>query len=171
MILSDKIAEWLGHKGIEYAYGIIGAGNITLWDAIARRGQTQIVCCHHEQAAVLAAGFGFRTNGRLAAAIVTTGAGQANAITGAISLSMDSTPALILSGNEPSKYMAGLTRTLGVQGFDIVRMMCETVKYARRPTSIGATMLVLEEAYREALAPRQGPVWIDLCRDIQGLNV
>ena len=170
-MIADKIAEWLEAKEITHAFGIIGAGNVQIWDAIARRGKTAIVCCHHEQAAIIAAGFYFRTNGRLAAGLVTTGAGQANAITGVISNFMDSTPVLVLSGNEPSKYMGASTRVLGVQGFDVTKMIAPYTKFAARPRNWHGTYMALEEAYKQALAPRQGPVWVDVSRDIATQNV
>lgn len=169
-MIADKIADWLAEKGIEHVFGIIGAGNIQLWDAISRKKKTEIICCHHEQAAVLAAGFYYRTGVRLAAALVTTGAGQANAITGVLSCWMDSTPVLILSGNEPSKYMGGAGRTLGVQGFDVMKMMKDHVKFAARPRNWQGCFMALEEAHKQALAPRQGPVWIDIYRDVACLS-
>ncbi len=165
-MIADRIADWLAEKEISHAFGIIGAGNIALWDAICRKEKTQIICCHHEQAAVLAAGFYYRTCGKLAVGIVTTGAGQANAITGAISLWMDSTPVLILSGNEPSKFMVDKTRVLGVQGFNVTSMIKDYVKFAARPLHHAGVIMALDEAYKQALTPRQGPVWIDIGRDI-----
>ena len=169
-MIADKIADWLAEKGIEHAFGIIGAGNVQIWDSISRKAKTEIVCCHHEQAAVLAAGFYYRTSNRLAVALVTTGGGQANAVTGVISCWMDSTPVLVLSGNEPSKYMGDRTRVLGVQGFDVTTMMKDYVKYAARPRTAPEVQRALEHGYTEALRPRQGPVWIDISRDVACLN-
>ncbi len=169
-MIADRIADWLAAKGVTHAFGIIGAGNIALWDAISRKKKTEIICCHHEQAAVLAAGFYYRTCGRIAAAIVTTGAGQSNAITGVISCWMDSTPVLILSGNEPSKFMGGSTRVLGAQGFDVAKMMKDHVKYMSKPRSWGAMEFALEVGYKMAVTPRKGPAWIDISRDIACLN-
>lgn len=169
-MIADKVADWLAEKEIKIAFGIIGAGNVHLWDAISRKAKTQIVCCHHEQAAVLAAGFYYRTSNRLAVALVTTGGGQANAVTGVISCWMDSTPVLVLSGNEPSKYMGDRTRVLGVQGFDVTTMMKDYVKYAARPRTGIETLRALDEAYKQSLAPRQGPCWVDISRDVACLN-
>lgn len=165
-MIADNIASWLKEKGITHVFGIIGAGNLALWDAIEKT-DIEIVCCHHEQAAVLAAGFYFRASGRLAAALVTTGAGQANAVTGVISCWMDSTPVLVLSGNEPSKYMSDHTRVLGVQGFNVTAMIKDYVKCAFHPRTRLETLTSLERAYIEALTPRQGPVWVDVSRDVQ----
>ena len=62
---ADLVAEWLRGKGVRYAYGVIGGGNVTLWDAIARRKATTLVCCHHEQAAGMAATYHCRVRGTL----------------------------------------------------------------------------------------------------------
>jgi acetolactate synthase-1/2/3 large subunit len=81
---------FLAEKGVTHAFGIIGAGNAALFDAIARLAKTEIVCCHHEAAAVMAATYYGRARGTCGVAIVTTGAGSSNAITGALAANMDS---------------------------------------------------------------------------------
>ena len=172
MTASEKIAEWLYEKGIETAFGIIGGGNVALWDAISRFQKTQIVCCHHEQAAVLAVCGHYRVSSRIAVALVTTGAGSSNAITGVVSAWMDSTPVLILSGNEASKYMYAPTRVWGVQGYDSSGAVKDFVKYpSGRMISTMNFMELLEQSYWSALRPRQGPVWVDIPKDIQNATV
>jgi thiamine pyrophosphate-dependent acetolactate synthase large subunit-like protein len=66
--------------------------------------------------------------------------------------------------------MGAQTRVLGVQGFDIVRMMRNHTKYAMRPRTWSETERALQDGYSEALRPRQGPAWIDLSRDLVCLN-
>ena len=66
-------------------FGIVGAGNVHLFEAIAQRGFTEIVCVHHEQSACMAMQTYFRTHGKLAAALLTTGAGATNGVTGVVS--------------------------------------------------------------------------------------
>jgi len=167
--VADQIAEWLAEKEIRHAFGIIGAGNLALFDAISRKAKTQIVCCHHEQAAVMAAGFSYRMGGRIAVALCTTGAGSSNALTGVLAAFMDSTPLLVISGNEPSKYLGARTRVLGVQGYDSTAVAYGITKSAVRLTE--KPLRALEIAYWAALKPRMGPVWVDIPRDIQVQNV
>ena len=161
MTVADSIAEFLADKGITHAFGIIGAGNVALFEAITRLAKTEIVCCHHEQAAVMAATFWGRVNGKCGVAIVTTGAGSANAITGALSAQMDSVPALVISGNEPSRYLMAKTRVIGVQGFhtawDVEGFVKRSIQWHGDRT--------LEQAYDVAISGRPGPVWIDVPRD------
>lgn len=168
MTVAEKIAEWLHEKGISHAFGIIGAGNSALFDAITRLAKTRIICCHHEQAAVLAACGYFRVSGRISVAIVTTGAGSSNAITGVVSAYMDSTPVLIFSGNEASKYIYAPTRVWGLQGYDNSNMVKEYVKHpSGRMINTTNFIDLLNQSYEAALKPRQGPVWTDIPKDIQ----
>ena len=93
--ISEHVAECLERLGITHAFGIIGAGNVHLFEAIARRGFTEIICVHHEQAATMAVQTYYRTSGRLAAAILTTGAGSTNGVTGVVSAWADSIPCIV----------------------------------------------------------------------------
>lgn len=166
MTIADCIAEWLEQKDIRHGFGIVGGGNVALFEAIARRGFTKIIACHHEQAAAMAATFYYRTCGRLAVCLVTTGAGSANAITGVLAAYMDSIPLLVISGNEASKYLDAETRVLGVQGYRSSELAYPIVKYAEH-MSDGGDFDLLEYAYERATAHRQGPVWLDVPKSTQ----
>lgn len=166
MTVADAIAAFLAEKGITHAFGIIGAGNAALFDAIARLAKTEIVCCHHEQAAAMAATYWGRTKGLCGVAIVTTGAGSSNAITGALAANMDSAPLLIISGNEPSRYTGDMIRIRGVQGFNVSHTCGPFVKRMFTPTSTSLPFgMQLQSAWRYATEPRSGAVWFDIPRD------
>lgn len=166
-MIADDVANWLKEKGISHAFGIIGGGNHILWDAISRLGFTQIVCTHHEQAAVMSAAYFYRTSGVVAVALCTTGAGSTNALTGVVAAYMDSIPVLVLSGNENSKYMGKATRVWGVQGYGSAEVVREVTKDSCRATPESA-IPYLNHLYSLALKPRMGPVWLDLPKDVQG---
>ena len=166
-MVADEIAKWLARNGVNHAFGIIGGGNVVLWDAITRLGSTELICCHHEQAAVMAATYYYRTCGKLALALVTTGAGSTNALTGVVAAHMDSVPVLIISGNEASKYMNKPTRVWGVQGYDSSGMAGLGCKYSTRATGLPD----LDSLAKTALTPRQGPVWVDIPKDVQSAMV
>ncbi len=68
---AGRHAACLAERDITTAFGLIGAGNAALFDAIARLGKTEVVCTHHEQAAVMAANGYFRASGKPTVAIVT----------------------------------------------------------------------------------------------------
>ena len=167
MIVAEAIAGWLEKKGITHAFGIIGGGNVVLWDAISKKGFTQIISVHHEQAAVMAASYFYRTSGVLAAVLCTTGAGSTNAITGVVASYMDGIPVLIISGNEASKYMGAETRVWGVQGYDSSAV---AQKFTKRSIRLKDSR-ELEDATRIALTPPMGPVWVDIPKDVQGASV
>ena len=176
MTVADQIAEWLHEKGIQTIFGIVGAGNIAIFNAIARFKKTEIICQHHEQACVLAAGSFFRVSGRISIALVTTGAGSTNAITGVASCWMDSVPVLIISGNEADKYMYADTRVWGVQGYDSRAMAEQVTKFPAHRINAKAVFQkkqieMLERAYTSALKPRMGPCWVDVPKDIQNAVV
>ncbi len=170
---ADLIAEFLERHGIRHAFGIIGAGNVHIFDAIDRRGFTEIVCVHHEQAACQAVQTYYRTSGQLPAALLTTGGGSTNATTGVVSAWMDSIPALVISGNENSRYTRpeNPLRIWGVQGYDSSGMMAKVTKYQNRVLDPLRVIYELEKARHIALDGRPGPCWIDVPMDIQSSQV
>ena len=167
--VADTIAELLVARGITHAFGIVGGGNATLFDALYRR--LTLVCVHHEQAAAMAATYYYRVCGKLAPVVVTSGAGSANAITGVMAAYMDSIPLLVLSGNEKLAHIDGRTRILGLQGFDSSAVASHFTKHSDRLRNPEYAELVIETAIRVALEHRQGPVWVDVPKDIQNAAV
>jgi acetolactate synthase-1/2/3 large subunit len=168
--VSDLVAEFLEKLEIKVIFGIIGSANSHLFDSISKRGYTQIVCVHHEQAAVMAMGAYFRTSGKLSATVVTAGAGAANAVTGVVSNWADSIPGIIISGQEQSfhvKNYAGM-RMYGIQGFDAPKMVADVTKYSKTIMDEHTVQDELEHAYVTTLGGRPGPVWLDFPFDIQG---
>lgn len=175
MNVAARIARWLEEKEITHGFGIIGGGNVALWSAIADRGATELVACHHEQAAAMAATAFARCCGRIGFALVTTGAGSANAITGVMAAHMDGIPLLVISGNESSKYMGADTRIWGVQGYDssLVATHFTKTAFRVRPDLGNANEIArrLDLAHSIAMAAPQGPVWVDIPKDIQNAVV
>ncbi len=170
MRVGDKVAEWLESKGIDQAFGIIGGGNISVFDAIHKRGFTHVCAVHHEQAAAMASTYFNRIKGALQSVVlVTTGAGSSNALTGVMAAWMDRIPLLIISGNEASEALKGRTRILGVQGFrsdEVAHHMC-----------VGTCQLtannILDElnGIYDLASICQGPVWIDIPKNVATTNV
>lgn len=178
MRVADFVAKWLYENDIRHVFGIVGGGNNTLFNAIASHGRAEIVCTHHEQAAVMAAAYYYRTSCRMAVALVTTGAGSANAFTGVLAAWMDSTPVLVISGNEASGHLWMPERVKGVQGYrsaDAVRQFTKYAYQVKYPVDADCpwleTKAALDIALRFALEPRQGPAWVDIPKNIQAENV
>lgn len=167
--VSNQVALLLEKMGIRHAFGIIGAGNVHLFESISRYGYTEIVCVHHEQAATMAMQAYYRTHGKLAAALLTTGGGATNGVTGVVSAWADSVPGLVIVGNENGKYCFSENplRMWGVQGYDSVQMVEKVTKYACRVTDPTQTLLELEKAAHIALDRRPGPVWVEIPMNVQ----
>lgn len=171
--ISDVIADFLESKGIRHVFGIVGAGNAHIFDAITRKNFTEIVCVHHEQAACMAMQAYYRTNGIVTASIVTTGAGSTNAVTGVVSAWMDSIPCLVISGNENSKFTRddNPLRIWGVQGYDSTAMVSKVTKFSERVNDPKYTLHLLDKAYNIAQSGRPGPCWLDIPMNIQATEI
>jgi acetolactate synthase-1/2/3 large subunit len=171
--VSDQVALILKEMDIRHAFGIIGAGNVHLFESISRLGFTEIVCVHHEQAATMAMQTYYRTHGKLAVALLTTGGGAANGVTGIVSAWADSVPGLVIAGNENGKFChpENPLRMWGVQGYDSVQMVEKVTKYASRVSDPTQTLFELKKAAHIALDRRPGPVWIEIPMNIQSSRV
>lgn len=171
--VSVLIAELLAKRGIKHAFGIVGAGNVHIFDAIGRKGATEIVCVHHEQAGCMAMQIYYRTSGTVTATLVTTGGGSTNALTGVVSAYMDSIPGVIIAGNENSKYTTpdNELRIWGVQGYDSVAAVRDVTKYASRVSDPQKVIFELEKAFHIATSGRPGPCWIEIPMNVQSALV
>ena len=131
------------------------------------------ISCHHEQAVSFAAESYSRLKNKPGAALVTTGPGGTNCLTGVASCWIDSVPTMFISGqvylNQTIKK-TGL-RQVGVQEINIISMVKDFTKYSvliERPNEI---LYHLEKAYFESTNGRPGPVWIDIPADIQNAEI
>lgn len=166
---ADHLVDALKAHGVEIVFCITGAGNLAIVDALVRDGQIKIIYSHHEQAAVMEAQGYSRISGKISVALVTTGGGTSNAVTGVLSAYLDSVPVLIISGNESSYHCenpSGL-RAYGVQGFDSVAVLSPITKSSIRITDGANVKEVLGEAIRIATTERMGPTHIDFPMDLQ----
>jgi acetolactate synthase-1/2/3 large subunit len=168
--VADLIAETLEKLDIRHVFGITGAGDIHLYDAIARRGFSKVVFVHHEQAATMAMQTYYRVSKRLAACVITTGGGSTNGVTGVVSAWADSIPGIVIAGNENSTHV-NLTDSLrmwGTQGYDSVDMVKKVTKYSTRVMYPSLAVYEIEKAFHVSLEGRPGPVWVEIPMDIQG---
>ena len=166
---ADAVAAALEELDVKIVFGITGAGNLAICDAIYRRGATRLVFVHHEQAALMAAQGLSRTTGALGVALVTTGGGSTNALTGIVGANMDSVPILLISGNESSVHTNpdNELRIWGVQGFDSRAVFSHVAKASHRVRNSDQIHELIVDGARTALAPRSGVVTIDIPMDLQ----
>lgn len=171
--VSDVIAEFLKHKQIDTVFGIIGSANSHIFDSIQNLGYTKIICTHHEQAAIMAMAAYYRASGKLSAALVTAGAGASNAITGVISNWADSIPGIIISGQEPIRYLSQHKdlRMFGTQGFSSYEMVKNVTKYSNVLLDRNNIQNELEKHYNISTSGRPGPTWLEIPLDTQAQKV
>jgi acetolactate synthase-1/2/3 large subunit len=168
MIVAKVVANWLADRGISHAFGVVGGGNVALWDAVDSLGKTEIVSCHHEQAAAQAAIYYYRASNRIPLCLVTTGAGSANSLTGVLNAWMDSIPLFVISGNEPYKLWKDRDqRVIGTQGYDSAAFVRPITKGAWTHTTAFKVKPLLDFAIEKMTSGRPGPVWIDIPKDVQ----
>jgi len=172
MKVSDAIILFLKSKGIDTFFTVSGGGCIHLIESL-RTGGVRTYCVHHEQSALMAAEGFFRTNGKIAGNIVTTGPGGTNALTGLLGLWLDSIPSIVISGQVSSNQLSENTgcRQIGDQEFDICATVKNMTKYAKAIKKANDVIYELEKAYHIATSGRPGPVWIDVPLDIQASDI
>jgi len=170
---ATKLALELQEKNVEIIFAITGAGNLALIDAITKNTSIQIIYSHHEQSAVIEAQGYARTSGKPGVAIVTTGGGTINALTGILSAYLDSIPILVISGNESSFHIENMKnfRAYGVQGFDSTKTSENICKQSVRVGPEDDLSKVLESAWLEMNQDRKGPVHIDFPMDLQRTKI
>jgi len=168
--LSDYVIEYLQSTlGIRHIFMIVGGANMHLTDSVARNPKMTYVCVQHEQAAAMAAEGYARVKNGMGAALVTSGPGGTNALTGVCGAWMDSIPCLFLSGQVSVKdYTDGKTiRQLGVQQINIVEIVKSVTKYAAIVIEPATIRYHLERAAYSAREGRPGPVWLDIPQNVQ----
>jgi acetolactate synthase-1/2/3 large subunit len=170
---ADLLVKSLTEMGIEKIFCITGAGNLAVVDAITRNGSISVIYSHHEQAAVMEAQGYSRITNKLGVALVTTGGGTSNVVTGILSAHLDSIPVLLISGNESSFHCENTQslRAYGVQGFDSCAVLTPVSKLSKRITSTDEIPRLLHEAMTTAMNDRKGPTHIDFPMDLQRKKV
>jgi acetolactate synthase-1/2/3 large subunit len=176
--LSDYIFEFVAAQGIKHVFLVPGGGAMHLNDSLSRRDDIEFVCNLHEQASAIAAENYAKATNHLGAALVTTGPGATNAITGLVGAWLDSTPCIFISGQvkrvdrmfRQDGTPLGV-RQVGVQEVDIVSMIQSVTKYAVTVTDPETIRYHLEKALYLATTGRPGPVWIDVPLDLQACQI
>lgn len=167
--LSDYVFNFIAEQGIKHVFMLAGGGAMHLNDSVGRTPGIEYVCTLHEQAASIAAEAYARVTNNLGVALVTTGPGGTNALTGVAGAWLDSTPCLFISGQVKRADIVGERdlRQLGVQEIDIVSMVKSISKHAVTILNPETIRYYLEKSVYLAKSGRPGPVWIDIPLDVQ----
>lgn len=173
MKLTDYVANFLADLGITQVFGVTGGAVVHLFDSLAKHPRIQPIFTHHEQAAALAAEGYARARNDIGVAIVTTGPGGTNAITGVCAAWLDSVPCIYISGQTRKEHTSQgkAIRQLGVQEYDILSLVTPITKYAAMIEEPQTIKYHLQKAVHIARSGRPGPVWIDIPLNFQWSSV
>jgi acetolactate synthase-1/2/3 large subunit len=167
--LSDYVIQFIEKQGVRHVFFVPGGGAMHLNDSLGQSKLITWIGNLHEQASAMAAETYAKATGNLGVALVTTGPGGTNAITGVAGAWLDSTPCLFISGQVKRPDLKGKSgvRQMGVQEVDIVTAVKAMTKYAKLVTDPESIRYHLEKALYCARSGRPGPVWIDIPLDVQ----
>ena len=160
---AEIVARCLQAEGVEYVFGYPGGAVLEIYDAIFKQDQFKHVLVRHEQAAVHAADGYSRSSHKTGVALVTSGPGATNAITGIATAYMDSIPMVVLSGQVT-------TPAIGLDAFQEVDMVGITrpcVKHNFLVKDVRELAATIKKAFHIASTGRPGPVVVDIPKDVQ----
>ena len=154
--------QCLQEEGVEFVFGYPGGAVLYIYDALFNQDKVKHILVRHEQAALHAADAYARASGRTGVALVTSGPGVTNAVTGIATAYMDSIPMVIISGQVP-------TPAIGLDAFqevDTVGITRPCVKHNFLVKHVDELATTIKKAFYVAASGRPGPVLVDIPKDI-----
>lgn len=171
----DVVADFIYQLGVNLVFTVTGGGAMFLNDGVAAHRKLKAICNHHEQACAMGAVGYAKFRNDYGCAMVTTGCGSTNAVTGLLDAWQDNVPCIFVSGQVKRKETCHNAtvplRQFGVQEADIIAVVKSLTKYAVMVNDPGEILFELEKAAFLAKTGRPGPVWIDIPLDVQGALV
>ncbi|MBS0466201.1 MAG: acetolactate synthase 3 catalytic subunit [Proteobacteria bacterium] len=159
---AEILVKALQAENVQYIWGYPGGAVLYIYDALYKQETMQHVLVRHEQAAVHAADGYARATGDVGVALVTSGPGVTNAVTGIATAYMDSIPMVIITGQVP-------TPAIGLDAFqecDTVGITRPIVKHNFLVKDVRDLALTLKKAFHIARTGRPGPVVVDIPKDV-----
>ena len=159
---SEILVRCLQHENVKFLWGYPGGAVLYIYDALYKQNVIEHVLVRHEQAAVHAADGYARATGEVGVALVTSGPGVTNAITGIATAYMDSIPMVIITGQVP-------TPAIGLDAFqecDTVGITRPIVKHNFLVKDVCDLALTMKKAFHIARTGRPGPVVVDIPKDV-----
>ena len=158
----EMLMRSLEQENVKLIFGYPGGAVLHIYDAIYKQRTVEHILVRHEQAGVHAADGYARATGDVGVALVTSGPGATNAITGIATAYMDSIPVVVISGNVPSWLMG----TDSFQETDMIGVSRPIVKHSFLVRSIESIPEVIKRAFHIARTGRKGPVVVDIPKDM-----
>ena len=159
---AEIVVNCLAAEGVEFVFGYPGGAVLNIYDAIFKQNKFKHVLVRHEQAAVHAADAYARATGRVGVALVTSGPGVTNAVTGIATAYMDSVPIVVVTGQVPVPAI-GLDAFQEVDTVGITRPCVKHNFLVKDVKDLAATM---KKAFHIAATGRPGPVVVDIPKDV-----
>lgn len=159
---AEIVVQCLQRENVKYVFGYPGGAVLHIYDAFFQQDEIRHVLVRHEQAAVHAADGYARASGEVGVALVTSGPGATNAVTGIATAYCDSIPVVILSGQVP-------TAMIGQDAFqevDTVGITRPCVKHNFLVKDVAELADTLKKAFHIARTGRPGPVLVDIPKDV-----
>ncbi len=159
---AQMVIESLHKEGVKTVFGYPGGAIMNVYDEIYKQNYFEHILNRHEQASIHAAEGYARATGKVGVAIVTSGPGFTNAVTGLATAYMDSIPLVVISGQVPTTIIG----TDGFQEIDAVGISRPCTKHNYLVNKIEDLPRIITEAFHIASTGRPGPVHIDIPKDI-----
>ncbi len=156
------VIESLKEERVDVVFGYPGGAIMNVYDEIYKQSFFQHILTRHEQAAIHAAEGYAKSTGNVGVAIVTSGPGFTNAVTGLADAYMDSVPLVVISGQVPTTIIG----TDGFQEIDAVGISRPCTKHNYLVKDIKDLPRIIKEAFHIASTGRPGPVHVDIPKDI-----
>jgi acetolactate synthase-1/2/3 large subunit len=159
---AEIVIRCLQEEGVEYVFGYPGGSVLHIYDELFKQDKVKHILVRHEQAAVHAADAFSRSSRRVGVAMVTSGPGATNAVTGIATAYMDSIPLVVISGQVP-------TTQIGEDAFqecDTIGITRPCVKHNFLVKDVKDLALTLKKAFHLANTGRPGPIVVDVPKDV-----
>jgi acetolactate synthase-1/2/3 large subunit len=159
---AEIVVRCLQAEGVRHVFGYPGGAVLNIYDEIYKQDTFKHILVRHEQAAVHAADAYSRSTGKVGVALVTSGPGATNAVTGIATAYMDSIPLVVLSGQVP-------TAAIGMDAFqevDTIGITRPCVKHNFLVKDVKDLASTIKKAFHIAATGRPGPVVVDIPKDV-----
>ncbi|TQK07999.1 acetolactate synthase 3 catalytic subunit [Herbaspirillum sp. SJZ107] len=159
---AEILVRCLAEENVKHVFGYPGGAVLYIYDAIFKQDKFQHILVRHEQAAIHAADAYSRSSNEVGVALVTSGPGVTNAVTGLSTAYMDSIPMVVISGQVP-------THAIGQDAFqecDTVGITRPVVKHNFLVKDVRDLAATVKKAFYIARTGRPGPVLVDIPKDV-----
>ncbi len=159
---AEIVVKCLQAEGVEYVFGYPGGAVLFIYDELFKQDKVKHILVRHEQGATHAADGYSRSSDKVGVALVTSGPGVTNAVTGIATAYMDSIPMVIITGQVP-------THAIGLDAFqecDTVGITRPCVKHNFLVKDVKDLALTIKKAFYLAKSGRPGPVLVDIPKDV-----